>query len=250
MNVTRLTSKYSSTTNYSYIRICWTLKLRLYHSEDITITKETSSTTNHLMNPDMAPYYELLSQKSFRHHYIAKSTNPSTALYCVTTSVPWRMNKASLTLHRGKEKDGPVLGVVKLGRREHIIGVGDPDNMGGFTTAPVVWEKVRRSSTWRYKNYEVEYDNGSHGRKKYTWQWVQRGLMGYPTALELRAGSPNALGNEILAVYKRKYFKNLKSGIFHIHGDIEQTGDRGSKEWEVFVLLSALAILEEKRRRD
>src|SRR5277367_1163833 len=78
-------------------------------------------------NPNPALFYELLSTCTYRTHHILQPSSPLIPLYCVEKNESPFGNKPSVKLHQGNDKSGITLGVVKLGLREHTIGLGDPD---------------------------------------------------------------------------------------------------------------------------
>jgi hypothetical protein len=207
--------------------------------------------------PNSGLFYELLSTCTYRAHHILQPSSPPIPLYCAERNESPFRNKPSMKLHQGNDKSGCTLGVVKLGLREHIIGLGDPDAVfnEGNRVERMVWERLQSMSKWSHKTYEFEFESCLGERTTYRWQWANHGFLGVPLDLELRVRSSESGEGEILALYKRADWKHFKRGTFSIKrrwdrvGEDEMAGEQEGKRWELMVLLTALAILEGAIRR-
>lgn len=204
-------------------------------------------------SPDPELFYELVSTRTLREHHISPLDSPSTPRYCIKKYETITKKKPDVVIHGGDNKSGPVLGVVRLGLREHTIGLGDPDALieEGNVGERVIWERMRRTNRWNYKSYEFDFESGRSGgeRTTYTWKWTNRGMLGMARDMELRAGSPGDEQGELVAVYSRTTWKNVKRGTFSISRKFGGDGDERGKKWELVVLLTALGILELATRR-
>ena len=116
----------------------------------------------------------------------------------------------------------------------------------------MIWERLRRSNKWNHKAYEFDYENGAGGpgRTKYTWEWVEPGRLGISRKLELRAESTGNKNGSIVAIFNRTDWRFKKSGNFFIKKRQGGESEEQDKNWELAVLLTALAILESLVRRD
>jgi hypothetical protein len=214
--------------------------------------EEPEELSSNPANPDPELFYELVSSRTFKIHHISRPYSASTPLYCVQKHESLSSKKPDVMIHRGNSKEGDVLGVLKLGLREHAFGIGDPEALleEGNVDERVIWERLRRSNKWNHKVYEFEYGSGAGegGRTKYTWQWTNRGVLGIARDLELRVGSPGEEG-EVVALYKKTDWRFIKRGNFFIKKRFSVDGEERQKKWELVVLLTAVGLLEGAVRR-
>jgi hypothetical protein len=203
-------------------------------------------------NPDPALFYELLSTCTYRTNHILQPGSPPIPLYYVERNDSPFRNKPSVRLRQGNDKTGITLGVVKLGLREHTIGLGDPDAVlkEEDKAERTTWEILRRTRKWSSETFDFEYESGIGGRTTYRWQWAnRRGFFKIPYDLELRVLSPESGEGEILSLYKRACWKRVMRGSFFIKrrwdpvGEDEIVGGEEAKRWELMVLLTALGIV-------
>lgn len=215
-------------------------------------------------SPDPEHFYELISTKTRHGHHISQPGTPSTPIYTIETSESPSRSKPSIKLHHGNSKSGPVLGVVKIGLSgEQAIGIGDPDAIwedGGSKADRITWERLCKASKFSYMTYRFEYESGDTERRErrtFTWRKVKREpFWNVQRDMELRvgAGEGGDGDGEVLAVWKRTDWKNMKRGVFFIRrreaGEEEGMGDGNeTKRWELMVLLTALGIVEAATRR-
>jgi hypothetical protein len=167
--------------------------------------------------------------------------------------------KSSVKL-TAEEKNGPVLGVVKLACfGQDTIGIGDPDH----GESEVVFEELRKTSKWTHGRYEFEYTMGIGERKTFVWTRTKTPFFADQPDLELReklgknSGGEDELG-EVLAVYQGcQGVMTTMRGTFFIRKDVDvgpvhEKGwakEREWSDWELIVLLSACGIIEAARRR-
>jgi hypothetical protein len=205
------------------------------------------------LNP--ALFYELVSKRTFLVHHISPPSSISTPFYCVTKHESVLRKNPDLKLHRGSDKSGQVLGVVKIGARFDTIGVGDPDAVleEGNRVGRIVWERLQRTKKWTYKSYEFEYERGVGRGERQTYTWRRtKNHFGFLRELELRVGGPEQREGEVLAVFVGTDTRNIKRGRYFIKRSRDGDGEEGmaeAKRWELMVLLTSLAIIESAARR-
>jgi len=233
-------------------------------------TSTSTSTPSHPANPDPASFTEFhLSNTHFTNLLISpppSTTTKPTPLFYVSNS-PFTPFKPSVTLYSGNDKNGRVIGVVKLSCwRDNFVGLGDPDTLGDGKEGEVVWERLRKTSNWTHSTYEFELEDEKGERRTYEWKRLRQGFFADQPDMELREVLTEIKGvgegqseernrvesrGEVLAVYKglRGWKKRgvlfLRKGIEV--GEMEKKGE--GKNWEMMVLLTALGIIEAARRR-
>ena len=165
-------------------------------------------------------------------------------LYFVENST-WTPHKPDVTLHSGTENTGPVLGVAKFAVSSDItVGLGDLNVNNGLD---MIWEAVAKKSIIKHSEYEWSMDlPGSCERRTFIWKRTHHfGLedeSSSATAALTNFKLLDALTGEIVANFARNGTSWRKRvGKFVIRADY-------GEEWELMVLLTALAIIEKVRR--
>ena len=99
-------------------------------------------------------------------------TGSEEAAYYVNNT---ELKNPDITLHRGSDKDAPIVGVSNLPiSGPNTVGLGD------YSEADVkdvmVWERLQCTSKWSHANYEYvfSFGDGLHTRTKFEWRRVRR----------------------------------------------------------------------------
>jgi len=137
----------------------------------------------------------------------------------------------------------------------HTIGLGDPNALYredyfevGERRERMVWERITRNKKWSYNSYTFSYAAADGERKTYTWRRTVDRWYKQLKEMELRAGSVEEVEGEVLAVWKGTNRWNVKRGSLFIRKG-EEGDEKEKKRWEVMVILTAFAIIENFQRR-
>ena len=144
-------------------------------SKILNTTKKKTRKDTQPWNPDQDLFTELLVTHKFRKYYnICLEASPDSPLYNVVGRTCLKQ-AFDIELHKGANKVGPTLGVVRLHIKQQEIGVGDPNYIiedEGDQRKRMVWERLRKPTMFSTKEFFFDYGEGTE-RKTYVWRRVR-----------------------------------------------------------------------------
>jgi hypothetical protein len=162
--------------------------------------------------------------------------------YYVTNSLN-TLQTPDVVLHSGKDKTESVLGVARLRAwGPNPVGVGDPDAVG----REMVWEELRRVSTWTHARYHFEWDWSDGERRKYEWRRSKMQIFDNQDDLELVERGRETV---VLATYKCVGLVRWKRKGFLRIRIVNEVGKVELERWETIVILTGVSLVELARRR-
>ncbi|KAG9247159.1 hypothetical protein BJ878DRAFT_493838 [Calycina marina] len=206
-------------------------------------------------NPDPRTFKTLVCDKSptkrIYQLYSPFCTAPETLYTIIEADRTFRASKPDIRLFAGTDKTAPLAGVVKLHShhaKEYVLGIGDPDVLGEAVCAGkgVMWESLRRAEKWRFGTYVFEFGGGK-ARRMYTWRRTVRYWSRFVKDMELRVGGVDESEGEVVALWSGSSWHNLKRGSLYVQNRGESAEEQ--RQWEVTVVLAAMAIIETAVRR-
>ena len=145
-------------------------------------------------------------------------------------------SKADITLHSGSDSRGKVVGVVDLKKfaGHYEVAIGDLSGK-----EELVWEPLEVVQYWASRHgFEAEF--GDQGVKEFIWRHPGERLSDHPGDMELvKEENPDY----VLAQYVKAGTHSWKS-----RGNLLIREGYG-EEWELMVILTALALVVVKSRR-
>jgi hypothetical protein len=165
-------------------------------------------------------------------------------LYFIENS-SWTPHKPDVSLHAGSEKTDPVLGVARFEASGDMkVGIGDINANDGLA---MIWEDVTKKSRIKHSQYEWSMNlPGRHERRTFVWKRTHHfGLEDEPNSAKSAWTNLklfDAQTGKVVANFARNGTSwGGKVGKFVIRADY-------GEEWELMMLLTALAIVEKVRR--
>jgi hypothetical protein len=148
-------------------------------------------------------------------------------------------SKKDITIHAGTTSKGKVLGDVDLKNfsGHYTIELGDPD------VEPVVLEELDRVKGWSSR-HQFEFVFGERERDVFLWRHRGRDLAENRDDMELvLEDEEREEEDEVLAIYEAKGGEHgwkSKGRLLIKEG--------GGEQWELMVVLTAIALIVSKRR--
>jgi hypothetical protein len=180
------------------------------------------------------------------HQYL----DPATLAPLYTTiarETPFQPAKPDIRVFAGSDKAAPLVGVVKMHKREYVIGLGNP-KAAEEGNEVMVWEGLKRMEKWTYKTYMFEYNHGDgRGRVVYTWRRTKVRMLKYLKEMELRVGGVEDGEGELVALWKAEGKSVILGNLFL--KEREDGSEEARKMWELMVVLTSQAIVAGVIRR-
>ena len=165
-------------------------------------------------------------------------------LYYVTNSI-WTRGVPDVVVSVGSQKGGPVVAGARFAKRSLSstihLALGDPED-----EMRVQWEEMSRvKGHWTHSLYSFQISLGDE-RRTFFWKRTRAsrdGVKGVERISHMHYKLLEEGSEEVLAMY-------LDSSLsrWERRGKIKIFSDLG-KDWETWVLISALSLLERNRRR-
>ena len=196
-----------------------------------------------------APPIPNLEYKSYSVHNLdfqnitLHADQNSPALYTIINST-FTCGIPSVSLHLGA-RTTPAIGAAHIPAWSGIntFGVRTPSNTA---VDGMVWEELRRTTTWTHATYAFEWTWGDGERRKYEWRRTSPPLLDDQSDLHLVE-----LGREevALAKYRRgAFFRWTVRARLDVRV-IEDENEEEWERWETVVLLTVMTVVEMARRR-
>ena len=203
------------------------------------------------LNPDPSQFKELHSIRPTKKRIYQLVDPASAPLYTIIErDQTFNGQKPDIQVYSGADSSYPLAGVVKLHHmhaREFVVGVGDPHVVAeDGQQGEAVWESLRRGEKWRHISHTFEFGSGKD-RRVYTWRRTVKYWSNYVKDMELRVGGMKEKDGDLVALWTGSCWHNLKKGTLFLKdrdGDSEEV-----RKWEVMVVLTAMAIIENAVRR-
>jgi hypothetical protein len=216
-------------------------------SSEYSTTRSTYSGVKPVAEKADVPFKELGVYHTVSHLCLRVLDVNDVPLYYVDNSF-WTSKKPDVTLHAGSDKTGPILGVSKYTAfsSDVKVGVGDPNVDNGSN---MIWEDVIKKSKIKHNRYDWSMTlPGTYERCTFIWKRTHhfglenehRTAKWALTNFKLIDGQTG----EIVANFANNGIKQWKK-----MGKVVIRAEYGA-QWELMVLLTALAIVEKARRRE
>ena len=173
--------------------------------------------------------------------------NDKKPIYFVTNST-FARNTPDVQISVGSEKGGPVIAAARFikfsptGKME--LALGDPASE--ITGGDVQWEEFHRETSRKYSTYRFSILVDDR-RRNFLWKRTHNIGHGVKGAEKISLFHYKLIEecqeNQILGVYLNSALHNwTKQGQIMMYADL-------GKDWQTWVLISALSLLEKNRRR-
>jgi hypothetical protein len=172
---------------------------------------------------------------------LADSNGDIPTYFVINSAITIR--KPDIVLRSGRDKTGPVLGVGRLPLcSPNPIGVGDPDAVG----TQMLWEELRRVSTWTHARYHFEWGWGDGERRKYEWRRTKMHWFNDQDDLALVERGRDDI---VLARYEcNGLIRWKRRGLLSIR-IADGVGRAERERWEMTVILTGMSLIELARKR-
>ena len=179
----------------------------------------------------------------FRYDYNVTSADKAPLYHADNSS--WTPKKPDLTLHAGTDNYAPIVAVCKFIHfsRHCKIGLGNPEDLNN-----ILWEDLLSQGYTHGKyRWQMPVRGGASERRSYVWKRT--------TSVGVNNSSPSKISadnyklvdektEQVVAVYSSSSHKSVSKS-----GKLEVLVDHG-QDFDVVVLITALAVIEKHRRRN
>jgi hypothetical protein len=188
--------------------------------------------------PKELSVYHTLSHRNFT----ISPAHDKTPILFVANSI-FTPGQADVTVHRGADRTGAVVGLAHFERfsSRTAVGLGDP-----ATPAAVAWEALTKQS----RDHSAHRWEMALGGARRGFVWKRTHAVGGDAGASrlsmrhMKLVDGDGDGGAVLARYLNNGTKSYrKKGKFRLVGG-------WGEEWELMVLLTGLALIERERRRN